>query len=262
MKVYVDLLFIVNILFDFLLLLSTSLILRRNVKLYRLILGSLVGGISIILLFFNINSVTFFFIKIIIAVLMCITSFNYRDIRYTLKNIIYLYIVSIFLGGILYVLNIEFSYKNNGLVFYNNGFSINFIVILIISPILMYFYVKEMKSLKNNYSKYYDVDIYFKSGNCILKGFLDTGNNLVDPYKKRPIVIVYYDKISKYLSNEKELLVPYTNINNSNILRCIRVKKILVNDIEFKNILVGFSFNKIHIDGVDCILNNNMEGLC
>ena len=120
-----------------------------------------------------------------------------------------------------------------------------------------------MKDLRNNYSKYYKVNIYFKSKkNVLLNGFLDTGNNLKDPYKSRPIVIVNYNKIKKYVSKEKELLVPYTNINNDDILRCIKVDKIIINNIEYRNILVGFSLNKINIDGIDCILNNNMEELC
>ena len=262
MKVYIDVIFFINTLFDFILLLSTSLILRRKVKIYRIILGSLVGGISILFLFLNINSITLFFIKIIIAILMTIVSFNYIDIKYTLKNTLYLYIVSIVLGGFLYLLNIQFSYKNNGLVFYNNGFSINLLIIIIVTPILMYIYVKEMKDLRNNYSKYYDVDIYFKNKNIILKGYLDTGNNLIDPYKKRPIVIVSFNKIKKYISNEKVLLVPYSSINSNDLMKCIRVKKIMVNNIEFKNILIGFTYEKIHIDGVDCILNNKMEGIC
>ena len=262
MKIYIDLLFIINILFDFILLLSTSLILRRNARIYRIILGSLVGGLSIFFLFINISTITLFFLKIIIAIFMCIVTFNYKNFNYTLKNIIYLYIVSIVLGGIIYLLNIEFSYKNNGLVFYHNGLSINIILILIISPIIMYFYVKEMKLLKNIYSKQYKVIIYFKDNSVILNGFLDSGNNLLDPYKKRPIVIVNYNKIKKYLRNEKELLVPYNTLNNSSIMKCIKVKKIVVNDIEYKNILLGFSYEKIYIDGVDCILNNNMEGLC
>lgn len=263
MKIYVDVIFFINIFFDFILLLSVSLILRRNVKIYKIILGSLVGGVSILFLFLPIKKITLFFLKIIIAVFMCIVAFNYKDIKYTIKNFIFLYLVSIVLGGAMYLLNIEFSYKNNGLIFYHNGMSINIILILIISPILLYFYIKEMKDLKNNYSKYYKVDIYFKSNkNILLNGFLDTGNNLIDPYKKRPIVIVNYDKIKKYVSHEKELLVPYTNINNEDIMRCIKVKKIVIDDIEYKNVLIGFSFNKINIDGIDCILNNNMEGLC
>ncbi|MBQ1813169.1 MAG: sigma-E processing peptidase SpoIIGA [Bacilli bacterium] len=263
MKVYIDVIFFINIFFDFILLLSVSLILRRNVKIYKIILGSIVGGISILFLFLPINKITLFFLKIIIAILMCITAFNYKDIKYTIKNIIFLYLISVLLGGALYLLNIEFSYKNNGLIFYHNGLSINIILIIIVTPIILYFYVKEMKDLKNNYSKYYKVNIYFKSKkNILLNGFLDTGNNLIDPYKKRPIIIVNYNKIRKYVLNEKELLVPYSNINNNSIMRCIKVNKVVINDVEYKNILLGFSINKIRLDGIDCILNNNMEGLC
>ena len=263
MKIYIDLIFLINVFFDFILLLSTSLILRRNVKIYRIILGSLVGGLSIFFLFFKISNIAFFFIKIIIAILMCLVSFSYKDFIYTLKNIIYLYIVSIVLGGFLYFLNIEFSYKNEGIIFYHNGFSINIFIIIIITPILMYLYVKEMKELKNNYSKYYDVCICFKSNKIVnLKGFFDTGNNLVDPYKNRPILIVYEDIINKYVDKSKILLVPYNNISNKSIMECIIVKKVIVNNIEFKNILIGLSKEKIYIDGVDCILNNNMEGIC
>ena len=67
MKVYIDVILFINIFFDFLLLLSVSLILRRNAKLYRIILGSLIGGLSILFLFLNISKVTLFFLKLIIA---------------------------------------------------------------------------------------------------------------------------------------------------------------------------------------------------
>lgn len=260
MKVYVDLLFLINIFFDFILLLSVSLILKRHMKIYRIILGSIVGGISILFLFLNISSITLFYLKIIIAIFMCLTTFGFKDIKYFLKNISYLYLVSIVLGGILYLLNIEFSYKNNGLVFYHEGVSINIFLIIVISPIILYLYVKEMKNYKNNYSKYHKVNIYFKNGkNIYLNGYLDTGNNLIDPYKKRLVILVNYEKIKKYITKEKELLVPYSDITGDSILKCIRVKKVLVDNKEFTNILIGLSYKKIYIDGVDCILNNNME---
>ena len=177
---------------------------------------------------------------------MCITTFGFKDVKYTIKNFLNLYLVSIILGGLIYLLNIEFSYKNNGLIFYHEGRSINILLIIVISPILLYLYIKQIKEYNNNYSKYHKVGIYFKNDkSIILNGFLDTGNNLVDPYKKRPVILVNYEKIKKYISNEKELLVPYSNINNNGILRCIRVKKVVINNKEFTNVLVGLSINKI-----------------
>jgi len=229
-------------------------------KIYKIILGSLVGGLSIFFLFLDISSKILFLLKIMIAIFMCLSTFGFKDIKYTLKNILHLYLVSIVLGGILYLLNIEFSYKNNGLIFYHEGISINIILILTISPILLYLYVKELKNIKTNYSKYYKINIYFRNNkNLELNAFLDTGNNLIDPYKKRPIILVDYNKIKKYITNEKELLVPYSNIGSDSILKCIRVNKIVIDDKEYKNILIGLSPNKIYIDGVDAILNNNMD---
>lgn len=262
MKIYVDLIFLINIFFDFILLLSVSLILRRYVKIKRIFLGSIVGGLSIFFLFFDISSISLFFLKILIAIFMSVITFGFKDMYYFIKNFIYLYLVSIVLGGALYFLNIEFSYKNSGLIFYNDGLSINIIFILIISPILLYFYVREMRCLKNNYSKYYKVVIYFRNNKKIeVNGFLDTGNNLIDPYGKRPIILVNYEKIKRYVLKESEFLVPYSTASGNDILRCIRINKIVINEKEYKNILIGFLFNKIHIDGIDCILNNNIDGL-
>ena len=250
MKIYVDLVFLLNIFFDFLLLLSVSLILRRNVSIKRIILGGITGGSSIFLLFLNITKFELFLIKIVIAFLMVIVAFKYRDLKYTLKNFIYLYIVSIVLGGFLYLINTELSYDRSGIIFINNGFSINIVLLIIASPLLLYLYIKEMKSIKKNYTYYYKVCVYFNSG-----------NNLIDPYKFRPIVLISYDRIKEYIKNEKELIVPYKVLNNSDILRCIKIEKIVVNNKVYRDILVGISFNKIYIDGIDCILNNKMEGL-
>lgn len=259
MKLYLDLILVLNFTFDFLLLLTTSLILKRSVKIRKLLLGSLVGALSIFFLFIDINSITLFFYKIIISILMILISFGYKNIRYTLKNLFYLYITSILLGGFLYFLNVEFSYKQVGLVFYHNGLSINFIVLIILSPIILYAYVKQAKYLKNNYSNYYKVDIYLKEDETVkLTAFLDTGNKLIDPYKKRPIILVN-KKCIKNIDNYSKILVPYDGINNHGLLECIKVEKIYIHNIGFRtNLLIGISNEIIDIDGVDCILHTKL----
>ena len=141
MKIYVDLVFLLNIFFDFILLLSVSLILRRNVSIKRIIFGGITGGSSIFLLFLNITKFELFLIKIVIAFLMVIVTFKYRNLKYTLKNFVYLYIVSIVLGGFLYLINIELSYDRSGIIFINNGLSINIVLLIIASPLLLYLYI-------------------------------------------------------------------------------------------------------------------------
>lgn len=190
---------------------------------------------------------------------MIFISFGYKNFRYLIKNIYYLYTLSIILGGFLYFINITFSYKNNGLIFVNNGLSINFIFALIISPIVIYLYVKEIKKLKNNYNNYYNISIYVNNEKIDLVAFLDTGNKLFDPYRNRPIILV--NNLYIRVPREKILLVPYRTVNNEGLLQCIKANKIIINNkLIYKNYLIGLSDN-INIDGVDAILNEKlMEG--
>lgn len=256
MKIYLDLVLILNFIFDFLLILSVSIILRRNVKITRIMLGAFVGGLSILALFFKINSFTLFLFKFFISVLMVLISFGFKNIRYTIKNIVFLYLSSMILGGFLYFLNIEFSYKHEGLVFFHNGLSINVIFLIIFSPIIIYIYVKESKKLKVNYSNYYKVNLYIKNKKLELNAYLDTGNNLSDPYKKRPIILVDKRKLLFDINEFKMVLVPYESLNNKGLLKCIKPQKLEIEGIGTKeNFLVGIMEDKIKLDGIDCIIS-------
>ena len=258
MKIYLDLVFLLNFSFDFLLLLSVSLILKRNIKILKILLGSLVGGISIFFLFLNINSMLLFIFKFLVSILMTLITFKFKNIKYTLKNIEYLYINSILLGGFLYFLNNTFSYKHEGIIFYFDGLSINFIFLIILSPIIIYIYIKQIKELKCNYSMYYKVDLYYDKV-YKLNAYLDTGNKLIDPITKKPVIIIEENIIKKI---NKYRLIPYTTISGNDFMKCIKIKKLDIKDIGvFKNVIVGLSKN-LNMEGIDCILNQSLlEGI-
>ena len=255
MKIYLDLIMILNFLIDFILLLTVSVILKRNIKITRIMLGAFVGGISILLLFFNINSVLLFILKFLISVVMTIITFKFVNIKYTLVNILYLYMSSIILGGFLYLLNIEFSYKHIGIIFFNNGLSINFIFLLIFSPLILYIYIKQTKNFRLNYSNYYNIDIILKNKKYKYTAYLDTGNTLIDNLTRKPVILI--DK-RKILFDIKEFrLIPYMGVNGLNMIKVIKVDKIFFNSKEYKNILLGI-MDKISLDGVDVILNKRL----
>lgn len=259
MKIYLDLVLILNFIFDFLLLTSVSIFLRRNISLTRLIIGAFIGSISIASLFLKINSLQLFLIKLFISFIMCITTFSYRNLKYTLKNMFYLYTTSMILGGCLYFLNIEFSYKQVGLVFYHNGLSINVIVLIILSPIIIYFYTKQIKELKNNYSNYYKVKIKIDKHIIRCNGFLDTGNKLKDPYFQKPVIILDKRKIVFDINEFEMILVPIVTANGTSVMKCFKADYIDIEGVGIKNnFLIGIMEKKIKIDGVDLILNTKL----
>ncbi|MBR3897850.1 MAG: sigma-E processing peptidase SpoIIGA [Bacilli bacterium] len=254
MIVYVDGLLFLNFFFDFLLLLTTSIILKRNVTIFRVMLGAFFGSLSILVLFFQINSFELFLIKLYLGFLMCIISFGYKNIKYFLTSMGTFYLVSIILGGFLYYLNLEFSYKHEGLIFYNKGPSINIVFLCIISPIILYLYIRQVKNYKSKVSNFYKVNLYIGRKVISLNGYLDSGNTL--SFKGRMVIITNIKNIFK----NKKYLVSYTSISGVNLLECIKVRKVEVIGIgEFENIFLGFS-KSMNICGVDVLLNGNMEG--
>ncbi|MDD2435253.1 MAG: sigma-E processing peptidase SpoIIGA [Bacilli bacterium] len=256
MKIYLDLIFLLNFFFDLILLISVSLILRRNMPFYRLIIGAFIGSLSIFFLFLKINSFQLFILKVIISIVMVIMSFSYRNVKYTLRNLLFLYSSSILLGGFLYFLNMEFAYKQVGLVFYFKGLSINVIFLILFSPLIIYIYIRQTISLKNNYSKYYQVDIYYQDKIIKCNGYLDTGNTLCDPYFKKPVILINQKKLSFSPKETDTLYVPYQTIDNHGIIKCFKVNKINIKGVGTKeNLLVGIINNDIKIDGIDLILH-------
>lgn len=243
MEMYIDLFFIFNVIMDYIIIMSTSILLKRRTSYIRMILSSLIGGISSLVLFTSLNKIV---IEIVSIVIMVLISFGYKGIRYLINNILYMYILSTLLGGIIYLFNIKVS----------NSMFLTYLIIIVISIEVMILYIKENKKMRSIYNNYYKVDIYFKDREKLsLIGFVDTGNNLYDPYKKRPVIIVP----NKYIKEDKYILVPYHTINGNGLLKCIKPDIIFIDGIGYKgNVLIGFSDSFNFGDGVDVILHKDI----
>lgn len=243
MEMYIDLFFIFNVIMDYIIIMSTSILLKRRTSYIRMILSSLIGGISSLVLFTSLNKIV---IEIVSIVIMVLISFGYKGIRYLINNILYMYILSTLLGGIIYLFNIKVS----------NSMFLTYLIIIVISIEIMLLYIKENKKMRSIYNNYYRVDIYFKDRKKLsLIGFVDTGNNLYDPYKKRPVIIVH----NKYIKEDKYILVPYHTINGNGLLKCIKPDIIFIDGIGYKgNVLIGFSDSFNFGDGVDVILHKDI----
>lgn len=257
-----DIVLLLNFLFDLILLMSVNYILRRNVKVSRIILSGLFGEASLLLLFLDVNNIVFLLIKVIISMLMILICFGYRDSKFFYKNLLYFYLVSMLLGGAIQFLDNQFSYSNNGLVFTDNGLGISYGIVLIISLFLYFKYIKSFKCLSNNYSYYYKCRIYISEEIYLdVNAFLDTGNKLYVPYLGKSIVLVD-KKLIKDIKMKGVIYVPYNSLNNRGLLECYKCLKIEIDGKSYDKFLLGISNEKFYMDGIDCIINDSvMEGL-
>ena len=84
---------------------------------------------------------------------------------------------------------------------------------------------------------------------------MDSGNTLTDTLTKKSVILI--DK-RKLLFNIKEFrLIPYMTISGSSMIKVIKIDKLMFNNKEYKNVLLGI-IDKIELDGVDVILNRKL----
>ena len=250
MIIYIDLIIILNFFIDFLLLIGTDILLKRNISFKRIILGSLLGSLSTLLLFYINDNITLIIHKLLISIFMVIITFKYESFNYFKDNLLWLYILSIILGGGMYLLSDSITLSNKGLIFTDNGFKINIILLIILTPFIIYKYIKQNKKYFITYSNYYNIVIYYKDEVINATGFLDTGNNLKDPFFNRPIILVDKNLINKKINT---FLIPYNTVNSHSLLEVFKPSKIIINNKIIKNVLIGIT--SVNVNGVKIILN-------
>lgn len=246
MKIYLDLLFILNFIYDFLLLLTVSITLKRNISLKRIMFGALTGALSTFIILIPINKYLLFILKIITSLIMIIITYKFKDIKYFFNNIVYLYMCSVILAGFLYFLKLEFN-------------NMCYLISLSIAPLILYLYVKEQRELKKIVNYYKKVIITLKNNKIIeLNGFVDSGNKLKDPITNKYIILVNKKIIKGIYNIRSPMYIPIKTVNKNSLLECIPVNKIEIDSKTYNNYLLGLSDTFTGFDGVECLLNYHL----
>lgn len=246
MLIYIDLLFILNCWIDYLLLITTNIIIRKKISHKKVFLASLIGGISTFTIFIS-NNIILSILKIIICIFMEMIVNGVESIKSIIENSLYFYLVGIILAGTLYILKLD-----------NLNIFNYYLLLFIITPIILYISKNKIIKIDLFYKDRYDVLLIYKNKKYYFNAYLDTGNKLYDPYKRRPISLIYSKKI-KY--NYKEVLyVPIETANNDSLLKCIKVDKLIIDNKEIKDILVGLSDKKFNLEDINMILHKDIIG--
>lgn len=239
---YIEKIFILNFLLDFMILYGTKRILKISCKYYRLVFGALVGAFSTFFLFWHLSSGQLLIYKLLISVFMILCCFGIKDF---FNSFFYFYVLSILLGGLIYLFSL-------------NAYTISYIGLIVSCVFMLWMFIGKLFLYRVKYSDKYLVSIVI-SGKCYeLEGFIDTGNQLRSPYKGEAVILVNLE-----LSMSNCLFIPYKALNTTGVIPCVKPDKVMINHIEFHNCLIGISHDKFQLNGVNCILPNRFkEDLC
>ncbi len=240
MTIYIDLVILLNYFFDSLILLTVNTTLKRNISLKKILFVSLLGELSL-LGFLLSNKYLLILLKLEISLILNILTFKYKDIFYTVTNVLYFYMVSIILGGFIYYLKLN---------------NLSYFFILLLVPLILYLYIKQNLNMKTTINKIYPLTIYFPNKRKLsLTGFVDTGNKLRDPVTKKWVVLVNKKLLQGVIRIRTPIYVPYHSLNNKGLVECIKPEKLVIEGKEYTNFLIGLMDSKVMINSSDCILN-------
>lgn len=196
MTVYVDVIFLENIIINYIILYVTGIISKTNIKQLKILLGSIIGATyAIIYYILNLKIYSSFIIKIVLSIIIIYVSFNPKKFKILFKQVILFYLISfVFAGatiGIIYMVNFQNITIQNGVLVGNYT-----IRTILIGIIIAYFLVMiGEKIIKTKFSKkdmICDIEVNFENKKIKTKALIDTGNMLKEPITNTSVIVLEY----------------------------------------------------------------------
>jgi len=283
--IYVDVLVAVNILVTYIMLVCTRVVVKSDTNKWGLVLATLFGGISSLVIFWEsmplILSVIF---KIAGVIIISFSAFLPKNKKQFLKTTLAFLFVNFLFGGLLYFVELTFNPSN---IFYVNGtvyFDIS-VLFLVSMTLISYglllvfdFFLKKRASEKTLYK----VTLYFRNKSVKLDALYDTGNHLTDGIEGKPVIVtelnsmkeffsrseIEYFKSDSIVSEVPETLksivriVPCSSINGNSLLKAFVAEKMIIESDTFKFktdfFVVAVTNNALSLGEYNCLLNSDI----
>lgn len=208
MTLYLDAIWLLNFCIDILLLKLTAFILKRETNKWRLVAGSFLGSVFIIILFTPLSGIMYHPLgKFLYSVVIVLTVFGYKRFYHFVQVLFMFYFVTFMIGGGMFALH-YFMKTDQGLL---NGMVLNVTpfgdpvswgFVLIGFPLLWFFSkhrISHVKAKKIRYDQIVAVEIKVERISLQAKGLIDSGNQLHDPITKTPVMIIEMNAFAEEL---------------------------------------------------------------
>ncbi|MTH52646.1 sigma-E processing peptidase SpoIIGA [Bacillus mangrovi] len=209
MTVYLDVIWLLNFLFDTMLLLLTAAMMKRKKVWYRILLGGFIGSALVLFLFTPLSP---FFShpagKFLISILMVWTAFGFIRFKYFLQNLLMFYFATFAIGGgiigVHYFLQQDSYLAGGVLITQSTGFGdpVSWLFAAAGFPLLWLFSSgrgKDIQVKKLQYEEIVYVTAYLGETVLEMRGLVDSGNQLYDPLTKTPVMIADTEKMKDHL---------------------------------------------------------------
>ena len=267
MIVYIDVVFLENLIMNYGILYTTFSIKRIKASKIKIFISSIIGATYSVLNFIpDMEFVNNVIIKIFVSIIMILIVLKDRKLKKTIEILLVFYFVSFSMGGVAFAFALI---GKKDIYTYNNGVIIEFptlisLVALVIGICLIKKVFKNIKFFIKKSDIFYQIEIYIEEKKSSITAILDTGNMLKDPITQAPVIVVNKNSIKEIIPQELEkdmekilggdllgrisnqniakriTVIPYSSIGNENgMIIGVKPDKIIIENKEIKNVVIG-----------------------
>lgn len=223
MTIYLDAVWALNFFLDLMLLLLTQGLARDNTKKRRLLFGALVASLLVpISLYFPDSVFTSVLGKLLYSIVIIFCSFGFLSVYRMLKLLLLFYFTTFAIGGGL--IGIHFLFQNpfglsmSGVLTFNSGYGdpVSWLFVVFGFPCVWLFTKSRMDNHvkeKIRYDQQCPVTVQLKDKSYSTTGYIDSGNQLVDPLTKKPVIICDEAFLKQWFSDEAWALLKTAHDN-------------------------------------------------
>ncbi len=196
---YIDVVWFLNFCFDALLLLWTSLILKQKIIKWRIAVGGLIGSATVWLFITPFSYLLDnFFIKVAVSLLMVLIN-SRLTWRKILQYVCTFYLVTFLAGGLLFGLHnllnssvsSDLGSAHSNINLYGDRISWLFVIVAFpLTYILVKLFASNVKLANFFQHQIISAVCQINEMRFEIDGLVDTGNQLIDPVSRAPVVIV------------------------------------------------------------------------
>jgi len=206
-KIYVDVLFIINFIIDYILLSITSFFVKKPPRIIKLCTAASIGALFAATAFFLPGNMLFSLCaSCVVSFIMIAISFGVGKASQLLKNLSVFYLVSAAISGIGFCIIFSGSAThttvNNG-IFYADINAYTLLCIFIFSILLIHTATGYIRKQKIKSCFLYNITIE-KNGRSVSDvAFYDSGNFLSDPISQKSVMVAEWQSVSGLFEENK-----------------------------------------------------------
>lgn len=229
MVVYADVLLIVNLFVNYVLLLCSSMIMKKHTQRLRILLGAAIGAFYGFVVFLpELPSLAEFALRLAATVLIVLGAFGYKNFPSFLRSFFTFFAVSFAFGGIMLVLWVTVApigmIYNNGAVYFDIDLAvlaISTVVSFAVISLIAHFTAR--RAPKDSIAL---VKISYKGKEVKLTALVDTGNSLCETFSGYPVVLGEAESLEKIMPDAVRAFIDGDDVSSSPEMRLVMHKTV------------------------------------